>query len=271
MIRGAFAKSELGMAAMGAAFIQAAFLTLLVVAGRSDARVEQKHDPEPEEVPIEVQPVLDDRPLLKLGSKKDKTKPKLPDMWKKREPIPVKRLEERSAPSKDAVDDPDEIPESELADKEHEAPTEDDEIVEEADKKLTDEDPPEDAPELDEEGARDGVAEGTETDPLKARAVDLYRRKILGWFNARFRPPVDQIPCETLKDLSTGTAVQVGGNRTISGFSITSPSGNAVFDRKVHSTLSSLVGQKLPPPPPMYPDVLDSTVYPRLSGRSACK
>lgn len=270
MIRGAFAKSELGLAALGASLIQAGFLVLLVVAGESDALVERAREEEPEVIPIEVQPVLDELPLLKLGSKKDKLKPKLPDMWQKREPVPVRRLEERSAPSADAKDDPEEIPESELADSKHEAPTEEDEVVKEADEQLTDEEPPEDAPELNEEGAPDGTREGTETDPLKARAVDLYRQKILAWFNARFRPPADQLPCEVLKDLSAGVAVQVGGSRNVSGFSITSPSGNPVFDRKVHSTLSSLVGQQLPPPPPMYPDILESTVYPRLSGRGAC-
>ena len=31
------------------------------------------------------------------------------------------------------------------------------------------------------------MKEGTETDPLKARAVDLYRAKIAGWFSSRFR------------------------------------------------------------------------------------
>jgi hypothetical protein len=52
----------------------------------------------------------------------------------------------------------------------------------------------------------------------------------------------------------------------VTAFSITKPSGNAVFDAKVNSTLAGMVGQELPPPPPLYPDILGSTVTPRLSG-----
>jgi hypothetical protein len=202
--------------------------------------------------------------LLKLGSK-DPVKPRLPDMWQKRAPRPVKRYEERSAPSDKAEDSEEAIPESKLADKDHEAPPEDAEIVKELEQELDDdEDPVEE--ELDEEGAADGSVDGTETDPLKARQVDLYRLKIAGWFNARFSPPTDSIPCEVLKGLSAGVSVQVGGNRQITGFSITSPSGNPTFDAKVNSTLSALSGQQLPPPPPLYPDILGSVVFPRLSG-----
>lgn len=122
---------------------------------------------------------------------------------------------------------------------------------------------------MQQEGHADGSAEGTETDPLKARAVDLYRNRILAWFNARFRPPVDQIPCAELKELGASVTVQVGGDRTVTSYTITRPSGNATFDAKVRSTLDALIGQELPPPPPLYPDILGSAVHPRLSGAGA--
>lgn len=261
----AFSTQELGLACALALLVQGGFFSLLIWAGESKAQIEAAPEPPPELIPIAVQPVLDDLPLLKLGSPKT-SKPKLPDIWKKQEPTPVKRYEERSAPSTKAEDKTTDLPTSPLADKDHEAPPEDAEIAKEVPPLLDDDSDSPDAPEYQEEGAADGVKEGTETDPLKARAVDLYRSRILSWFNSRFRPPTEGIPCEELKKLSTGVSVQVGGNRTVQSFSISSPSGNAVFDARVESTLRNLIGQELPPPPPLYPDILGTSVFPRLSG-----
>ncbi len=250
---------------VAAAVIQVGFFSLLVLAGKNEASIRAVEEKTPEAMPIAVKPVLDELPLLKLGSKKDKLKPKLPDMWKKLAPTPVKRYEEVSAPSEKAEDTPAAIPTTPVVENK-EAPPENAELTKDAPELL---DPPPDAPpppELTEEGVEDGSKDGTETDPMKGRAVDLYRSKILAWFNARFRPPKDEVPCEELKKLSAGLVVQVGADRTVTSFSITSPSGNAAFDAKVNSTLAGIVGQELPPPPPLYPDILGSTVYPRLSG-----
>lgn len=265
MSQRAFSSTELLVASLLAVGVQIAFLGLLAFAGDSRGAVREEVVLLPDEIPIAVQPVMDDLPLLKLGSKTP-LKPRLPDIWKKREPRPVKRYEERSAPSEEAEDSEDAIPDSKLADKKHEAPPEDAEIVDSVDDDLETPDEELEEEEMDEEGAADGSADGTETDPLKARQVDLYRLKIAGWFNARFRPPVDAIPCEVLKGLSASVAVQVGGSRQITGFSVTAPSGNPTFDAKVTSTLSALTGEQLPPPPPLYPDILGSAVFPRLSG-----
>lgn len=263
-----FSTGEIGVALFGALAVQGAFLALLVLAGNSRGAIREEKVEEPIEIPIAVQPVLDESEYLKLGSDK---KPRLPDMWKKREPVPVKRYEERSAPSADAEDNPDKIPESELADKKHEAPPEDAELIEKTDQDLEDPDEKTEAPELDEEGAADGIEGGKETDPLKARQIDQYRLKIAGWFNARFSAPssIAGISCEQLKKLSASLSVQVGPSRNITGFQMTSPSGNASFDAKVQATLSALVGQQLPPPPPLYPDILGGIVSPRLSGGGA--
>lgn len=255
-----FSRRELGIACGLALGVQGAFFALLIWAGESKAQVTAEEEPKPEYIPIAVQPVLDELPLLKLGSKQ---KAKLPDIWKKQ--APVQRFEERSAPSDKAKNTTENLPTSELADKDHKAPPEDAEIAKQVDQQLEDAEKS-DEPAMQQEGAADGVKEGTETDPLKARAIDLYRVKILSWFNARFRPPTDSVPCETLKTLSAGVSVQVGGSRAITSFSISSPSGNAAFDARVESTLRNLVGQELPPPPPLYPDILGSTVFPRLSG-----
>jgi outer membrane biosynthesis protein TonB len=258
---------EIVMGCVAASVIQVGFFALLVLAGATDAHIKAVEEKLPEARPIAVKPVVDELPLLKLGSKQDK-KPKLPDMWKKQAPTPVKRYEESSAPSTKAEDSPAAIPTSKLTDKDKEPPPPDAEVVKEIDQQLKDEETKE-APQMQQEGHADGSAEGTETDPLKARAVDLYRSKILSWFNARFRPPVDQIPCGELKDLAASVSVQVGADRTVAGYTITRPSGNAVFDAKVRSTMDALIGQELPPPPPLYPDILGTTVQPRLSGSGA--
>ena len=171
---GAFSPGELGVALVLAATIELSIFALVIWAGSSRTEITLDQQKDELLIPIAVAPVLDELPLLKLGSKQTQ-KPRLPDIWQKRAPVPVKRLEERSAPSEDALDDPDEIPKSELADKEHKAPTEEDEIVKEAIPQLEDEEKPTEEPQMNEEGAADGVEEGTETDPLKARAVDLYR------------------------------------------------------------------------------------------------
>ncbi len=264
----AFEGRELRLAVLLAFLVQVVFFALLAFFGDSRGLVRKEPPPSVKEIPIAVQPVLDELPLLKLGSKK-KVKPRLPDMWKKRAPAPVKRYEERSAPSAEAPDDVEEIPESKLADKKHEAPPEDAELVKELDEELDDPDEDQELPEYDEEGAEDGSEFGTETDPLKARQIDLYRAKIAAWFIARFTPPTDQVPCDLLKTLSAGVVVNVGGNRTIAGFSLAAPSGNAAFDNRVKNTLSALIGEQLPPPPPLYPDILSATLTPRFSGRNA--
>ncbi len=264
----AFEGREWRLAILFAVIVQIVFFSLLAFFGDSRGSVRTEEVPQIKEIPIAVQPVLDELPLLKLGSKQ-KAKPRLPDMWKKRAPVPVKRYEERSAPSAEAKNTVEDIPKSKLADKDHEAPPEDAEIVKELEQDLEEPDEDQEAPEYDEEGAADGSEFGTETDPLKARQVDLYRSKIASWFNARFKQPTDQIPCDQLKKLAASVSVSVGSNRNITGFSVTSPSGNATFDARVQSTMSALVGEQLPPPPPLYPDILGTTLSPLLSGKWA--
>jgi len=266
----AFSAREIVLCAVFGLLLEALLLVGIVVSGSSKVQIRAQEEPQAMEIPIAVQPVLDELPLLKLGSKKDKLKPRLPDMWQKRDPVPVRRLEERSAPSDKAQDRPDEIPKSELADPDHPAPDEDDELVKEVDQTL-EEEPQEEAPELTEEGDEAGMKGGTETDPLKARAVDLYRIKIVSWFNVRFHPPKDQIPCEVLRGLSATVTVQVSGDRSVQSFTVISPSGNAVFDGSVQAAMSAAVGQTLPPPPELYPDILGQSVSTRLSGSGACQ
>jgi hypothetical protein len=246
------------------ALLMESSVLVLLASSENQTKITAVEDAVRKEVPIKVKPVLDDLPLLKLGGKK-KMRQKLPDMWKKQPP--VRRFEEKSAPSETAKDTPDAIPTSKLAEKDAEAPPPDAELAKEVDQELLDA-TPDSEPVEEGEGAPDGVKEGTETDPLKARAVNLYLGKLIGWFTARFRPPVGEIPCEELKKLRSSVSVNVGPDRTVVSYTA-APSGNAVFDAKVRATMDSLKGQQLPPPPPLYPDILQSTIFPILSGAGA--
>ncbi len=107
--------------------------------------------------------------------------------------------------------------------------------------------------------------------PLKARAVSAYQAKLRAWFDARFRPPdppEDKAACEELRKLGASVSVSVSGDRTVGGYSIGSPSGNAAFDERVHAMLDAARGETLPPPPPLYPDILGQSLPLRLSGRN---
>ena len=92
------------------------------------------------------------------------------------------------------------------------------------------------------EGTADGVKEGTEADPLKARAVSQYYGKLQGWFNARFRPPSEGAPCAELKKLGASVVVTVGGDRSVAGYSLVKPSGNSDFDARVRAMLDGAKG-----------------------------
>ena len=110
------------------------------------------------------------------------------------------------------------------------------------------------------QGSEQGAANGTETDPLKARAADMYRAQLAGWFASRFQIR-GKVPFETLKTLHASAAVTVT-DRHVVGFSITRPSGDPTFDAEVQATLSRIQsgGAGLPAPPPMYPEMLGATL-----------
>ena len=260
-----FLPGELALAVFFAGAVELGLLGLFIVAGQNRAKVVAHEVTAPEEIPIAVQPVLDELPLLKLGSKK--VKMKLPDMWTKQ--APVQRFEEKSAPSEKAEKTVQAIPTTPVATADAAAPPPDAAIAKEVDQKLADAAPPKEEANLPTEGAADGVKQGTETDPLKARAANLYAAKLIGWFQVRFHPPTD-IACDIVHGLTATASITVSADRTITGYTITRASNNQIFDAKVKSTLDALVGQELPPPPPLYPDLTPgTTIHPTLSGKNA--
>jgi hypothetical protein len=254
-----FLASEVVIAA-GLAVIIEATLAILMITAANNTKLLQKDNVAAEPEPIEVKPVMDDLPLLKLGSKK--VKAKLPDMWTKKPPI--KRYEAASAPSPKAEAVKEKIPETPLVKPNKEAPPPDAAIAKKVDEviKTPDEPKKEETAQLPQEGSEDGVKEGTEADPLKAFAVGQYRSKISAWFNARFKKPTGEIPCDELKKLRASVTANVSGERTVSGYSLSKPSGNEIFDSRVKATLDGIVGSgaELPPPPPNYSDILGTSL-----------
>jgi hypothetical protein len=258
-----FKAREILLALFAALVVKGALFLFWIYSGAGSLHVRPDELAVPKEIPIAVKPVIDELPLLKLGGKK---KAKLPEMWKKQ--APVQRFEERSAPSAKADKSPQAIPSSKLAEIDATPPPPDAEVAKEVDQELLDA-TPDAAPTVEGEGAADGVKEGTEADPLKAHAVSQYRAKILAWFNARFQPPSGEVPCEELKKLRASVVVQIGSERNISGYSMARESGNTVFDARVRATMDRLQGEQLPPPPPLYPDILSSSQGVTFSGQGA--
>jgi hypothetical protein len=259
-----FTQGELGIAIMIAMLIEGAFFSVLIAAGANRGKVHETAPPAASEIPIAVKPVLDELPLLKLGGKK--MRPKLPELWKKNPPI--QRYEATSAPSPMAEKTPEAIPSSRLASKDAGPPPPPDAaVVKQIDQVLLDAGaPPKETQQPSGEGSPDGVKGGTETDPLKARAVGQYTQLIIAWFNARFHQP--SIECETLKGLSSSVAATLGPDRTVTGYAVLRPSGNEQFDERVNTTMTNIVGQQIPPPPPLYPDIVK---LPSVTFRGQCK
>lgn len=206
------------------------------------------------ETPVAVKPVLDlDSPLLKFGSKK---KYKLPDQWVRQ--APKKRVVRKTHVSTKAKKTAEDIPDEDIpmADAGEEPPDPDAEFIKEQDTEFDETDAGE--AKTDEEGHADGVVGGTEMDPLKARAIDLYRARIAGFFTSAFSVHGTGLSQEQLEALAASASVQLNG-LTVQSFTL-NPSGNAQFDAAARTALQSRVGQQIPPPPENYPDAMQNQI-----------
>ncbi len=267
MKRGDFRASELGLAAVATVLVLGGAAMGLTRAARGASEKAASAAPvEPTEIPIRVAPVMDlDAPLLKLGGAPEARRSS--ERWVK--PSARPRAERKavvsSRASKAAEDAP--PPDVAPAKPEEPPPPPEAEITKKVDAPVASASAPpanEPAPApvasasaaagVPGPGHADGVKEGTETDPLKARAVDLYRAKIAGWFATRFRVKGSGLPREELLKYRVAATIDVADDRTVTGFSIT-PSGNASFDAAANTALEGARGQSLPAPPENYPDV----------------
>jgi hypothetical protein len=209
-------------------------------------------------VPVKVIPMLDmDTPLLKLGGKRDPMK--LPDRWVRQTPKP--RVEQKAHVSTKAGKTEADIPppDVKVADAGTPPPPPDAEIVKKVETPITeviDAGPPAN---VDQKGHADGVKEGTEEDPLKARAVDLYRQRLRSWFSSRFRVSGSGLGPDEITKIRVGASVQITPDLRVSGYSM-NPSGNAAFDAAAKAMLEGAKGQTLPSPPENYPDVVQGSI-----------
>ncbi len=255
---GDFLPSEVGIAVAAAICVLAgAGLALRVSA--LDRPAEVPAIDKGSAIPVRITPVLDlDAPLLKLGGERDRAK--LPDRWVRQKPVP--RVEERAVVSTKAGKTEQDIPrpDMKIVDAGTPPPPPDAAMAKEVDTPVTavvDAGP---AANVDAPGSADGVKEGTETDPLKARAVDLYRQRIIGWFASRFRVSGSGLSAADLARYKVGATVELSSDRHVSGYAIT-PSGNAAFDAAAHAALESAKGQQIPPPPENYPEMVQSAIH----------
>jgi hypothetical protein len=193
-------------------------------------------------------------PVLKLGSK---TPGKLPSQWLRRPPAAAKS--QAALPSTQAEKTPEAIPKHAIPDAS---------VLSAADagkSEPTNPTAPESASAVataptSSEGSEQGSASGTETDPLKGRAADMYRAQLAAWFAGHFQIR-GKLPFDKLKTLHATAVVTVTGDRKVGSFSIVKPSGDPTFDGEVQATLTRIQsgGTELPAPPPMYPEMLAQT------------
>lgn len=194
-------------------------------------------------------------PVLKLGSK---TPGKLPSQWLRRPPAAKTQA---ALPSTQADKTPEAIPKPLVPDASVALL-----IVDAGKTEPTNPTAPESASAVataptSSEGSEQGSASGTETDPLKGRAADLYRSQLAAWFAGHFQIR-GKVPFDKLKALHATAVVTVTGDRKVGSFSVVKPSGDPTFDAEVHATLTRIQsgGAELPAPPPMYPDMLGQTL-----------
>ncbi len=261
----AFSPGELVGATSAAFFVEVALVVLVVLAGGGSPAPPPAP---PAELAIAVRPV-EDLPLLKKGGTKSDVK--LPPMV--RPPKRVKRQEKAEpAPTPKAKSSPPpkrKRPEKKRVEKKNEPPPEEDlsQRVDDMVRKMREQAAEAADPDAEGEGAAEGVDEGTETDPLKARAVSVYRVKLIQWFQRGFHPPATGAACAALRALKAHVIARIDDDRSVAGYDLVEGSGYGDFDQRVRARMDATVGQLVPPPPPKYPHLLTSTVKLTFSGK----
>jgi hypothetical protein len=248
---------EIAFALAVAASVQVGTVLLLRVSNLHENAEVAEIDTGPS-IPVKIVPVLDlDAPTLKLGGKRDRTK--LPDRWIR--PKVKKRVKQEAFVSTQAEKTAEATPpkEMDVAKADTPLPPPDAEVAKEVETPVDvpkDETPPAN---VDIKGHEDGSKDGTEMDPLKARAVDLYRDKIRSWFSRRFRVSGSGLSPEEIVKYRVSATVMLSNGRSVSDYSIVT-CGQAAFDSAARRALESAKGETLPPPPENYPDILQTQI-----------
>lgn len=264
----AFSPGQVVGAVSLASLVQGALVLSVVLARVAGGEVQREVPVR--EIRIAVKPMLD-APLLRKGTQAPAVAPpKLPDMWKA--PPPKPSPEQKPVPVPQAKKPPD-APDPKPTKPEERATPETPQArrVDDMIKKMQREADDSVDPQPTEKGGEDGVKEGTETDPLKARATDSYKLKLQKWFQEGFSEPLDELDCATLVKLRAKVRAQIGANREVESYSMES-SGNEIFDGRVRAAMEAHVGQVVPPPPPNYPELLERVFLPTFVGENEkCK
>jgi hypothetical protein len=111
------------------------------------------------------------------------------------------------------------------------------------------------------EDSDESDSDGDDGNGLRTRAIGLYRLELVAWFMSKFEIR-GKLPFDTLKSLRAVASVSLSPDHTVTAYTLAVESGNAIFDEQVRSSLSKIEesGAPLPPPPPLYPEVLGSTL-----------
>jgi len=242
-----YTPQELAIAAFIALSVPVWSIVLLMLS-QSGALSDDAPHIVPGEMPIAVKPVVDmDSPLLKLGGKK--VRPVLPDRWKKPEPSEQPKVVERKAHVSTKAKHDAEAPPKDLEVSDAGTPPDPDaEVVDQADEENPDADA---GSEASGGGSPAGSKDGTETDPLKARAASKYHGRILAFLKAGFS-------CPKLTDseprCSPSASVSISGDGVVTAVSFNA-CGNAKIDPAANAAIQSKIGQQIPPPPENYPEL----------------
>ncbi|MDC0746765.1 TonB C-terminal domain-containing protein [Polyangium mundeleinium] len=204
---------------------------------------------------VDVDPAPDLAPALKLGGTWDRTK--LPDRWVRQ--APQARAAAAAASPADATRGED-GPQPVVSETDAGAriPPPDVEVAKQIETTIpvSAETPPANVPV---KGHADGIADGTETDPLEARAVDIYRDRIRVWFSQRFRVSGSGLGPEEITRYRVAATIEVSSGRTVTSYVIT-PSGHAAFDAAARAALEGARGKEIPPPPENYPNIVQHRI-----------
>jgi hypothetical protein len=125
-----------------------------------------------------------------------------------------------------------------------------------------------------EEGHASGVKEGTETDPNKVKAGDMYQTQLIAFFREHWQYPTVISQGEANK-LCVVMAFAIGRNMRLFhvGAEPTRKSGNDLFDDSARNMLMKLLqdGTPLPEPPPEVAEQYKGrSVTVGLSGGNGC-
>lgn len=99
-------------------------------------------------------------------------------------------------------------------------------------------------------------------DAIRDRAFAHYRVKVWAWLNVRLASALRsaRVPCVAERRLAFQVSLKIAPDLRITEAHALSASGHEAFDRAVHGLLPRLVGERIPAPPPRFPEIAPTTL-----------